>query len=184
LLKGVTPVFKWRALLTCRKPTNTKRDQNRAFFCSDLIIMLAVAEAAALVATTAEILGARTNFGAEPGTPQKSYMLTGANFAIMLFGELVVTDGVVGWLAKTFKKRYVIDPAMEWQRMKTRSTGFLAATALVMSIGFCQILPYLKNSGCITAHAGAEEDWSKTSCPPVPEDITDMLRVGDSYREE
>ena len=40
-------------------------------------------------------------------------MLVLGNFFIMLVGELVVTDGIVGWMARSWKKRYLIDPAKE-----------------------------------------------------------------------
>ena len=94
----------------------------------------------------------------------------------------MVTDGLIGWMARTFSSRYVIDPTMEWQRMKTRGTGFLKRAVIGLSmyfLGWLTILIWI--NGCVTAHIGNEEDWAITSCPAVPLNITEMSRVGESF---
>ena len=134
---------------------------------------------------TAEVLLGRISLGAAPGSPRKSSHLVWMNFAIMLFGELVVSDGIVAWLARTFKKRYVIDPSLEWSRMKTRAQGFLSVAVVFLSVSSCTMMPlFFWNQGCITAYMGEEEEWSITSCPAVPTNITQMLKVGESWRDE
>jgi len=189
LLKGMTPLHGIRSILTtfsCRKnPGETKREENRIQFCSDAIIFLSVSEAAALVICTGEVFFGRVNLGAMPGAPRKASSLSWANFLVMLIGELVVTDGTVGWLARRFKERYLIDPSLEWQRMKLRSQGFLAVSVICISGWSCVFIPaYFRTEGCYTAMVGAEEEWSLTSCPPIPTNISQMLRVDELYEEE
>ena len=153
-------------------------------FCSDAIILLSIGEAAALCICTAEVLLGRINLGASPGSARKSPALIWVNFAIMIFGELVVTDGIVEWLARTFRKRYVIAPSLEWSRMKSRAEGFLVVAVFALSVSSCATMPlYFRNQGCITAFMGEEEEWSVTSCPAVPTKITQMLKVGESWQD-
>jgi len=154
-------------------------------FCSDAIILLKVGEAAALCICTAEVLLGRISLGAAPGSPRNSSYLVWMNFAVMIFGELVVTDGIVEWLARTFRKRYVIAPSLEWSRMKSRAEGFLVVAVFTLSVSSCATMPlYFRNQGCITAFMGEEEEWSVTSCPAVPTKITQMLKVGESWQDE
>jgi len=144
--------------------------------------MLSVSEAAALVVSIAEVM---LNLGAAPGTPNKASSLLWAYLCVMLFGQLVVTDSIVGWLARTFKKRYKIDPALEWSRMKTRSQGFLVAVVICLSLYCCAFIPtFIRGRECYTAVMGEEADWSLTSCPPVPTNVTQMLKVGESWQDE
>ena len=185
MLKGLTPIQEIRTTLTCSKPDDAATGEltgDRVVFCSDAIIMLTVSEAAALVICSAEVLLGRVNLGSVPGAPRKAASLIWSNFAIMLFGELVITDGIVEWLARTFKGRYVIDPSKEWQRMKTRSHGFLVVVVLCLSIYSCQlVLVLFRSQGCFTAYRGQEDEWSVTSCPPVPTNVTQMLAVGENF---
>jgi len=127
------------------------------------------------------------SLGAAPGSRLKSPALIWANFVIMLFGN-VVTDGVVGWLVsskRTFKERYVITPSLEWSRMKTRAFGFRPAAVIILGLTAVMCMPiYFRAIGCTTAFMGDEKEWSVTSCPVVPTDITQMLKVGESWQGE
>ena len=49
----------------------------------------------------------RLNAGGEPGDGELPSNLIIVNLAIMLVCELVVTDGLIGHLARRFKKRYI-----------------------------------------------------------------------------
>jgi hypothetical protein len=191
LLKGMTPV-KWvrnvvrnTLVIETANQLPTRRDENRLAFCSDATIVLSVSEAASLVVSCVEVMLSRVNFGAPPGMPNKSSSLLMINLGVMLFGELVVTDGIAEWVARTFKSRYLIDPSLEWARMKARAQGFLLAIIICLTLWTTLSIPtYFRNTGCITAFVGAEESWSVTSCPPKPTNITQMLVVGESYMEE
>lgn len=135
-----------------------------------------------MIVSTAETILSRVSLGAIPGSPRKALGLIWANFIIMLFGELVVTDSLIGWMARRFTSRYVIDPTIEWQRMKKRGTGFLKIAVFVVAIYFpswCATTIWI--NGCVTAPVGNEEEWAVTSCPAVPLNITEMSRVGDSF---
>ena len=196
LLRGLTPLQSKRRTIACicmtdcnkgKRPGKdgkelTKRDENRIAFCSDAIIISSLGEASALIVSTAETILSRVSLGAIPGSPRKALGLIWANFIIMLFGELVVTDSLIGWMARRFTSRYVIDPTIEWQRMKKRGTGFLKIAVFVVAIYFpawCALTIWI--NGCVTAHVGNEEEWAVTSCPAAPSNITEMSRVGDSF---
>ena len=196
LLRGLTPLQSKRRTIACicmtdcnkgKRPGKdgkelTKRDENRIAFCSDAVIISSLGEASALIVSTAETILSRVSLGAIPGSPRKALGLIWANFIIMLLGELVVTDGLIGWMARRFTSRYVINPTIEWQRMKQRATGFLKIAVFNLSVWFpawCALTIWV--NGCVTAHVGNEEEWAVTSCPAAPSNITEMSRVGDSF---
>jgi hypothetical protein len=208
LLRGVTPVQELRNLL--RKAKNTRdaaiapepegggdsgvgrsitRSEGRnlkEIFCADAVIILSVSEGASLVVATAIASLSRSNMSGEPGGGQVDAVMLWANFAVMVIGEFVVTDGLVGHFARTMVNRYKIDPANEWGRMKKSESG----PAFIRSILFCVSVVLLASvylaggEGCMTAQLGEEAKWALTSCPQVPEDILEFSRVGRDFEEE
>ena len=75
--------------------------------------MLTITEAASLLISSSfwPVMNANPQ---EPGSPSIPVSQTLKSLAIMLVGELVVTDGVVAYISNKSKKRYVVNLAVGW----------------------------------------------------------------------
>jgi hypothetical protein len=76
-------------------------------------------------------------------------------------------------------KRYHNDPALEWSEFKKRSRlAFgIAFVVSVLSASYCSIM---LEGFCYTATG--EDEWNLAICPTKPGNITEMARVGESFR--
>jgi hypothetical protein len=162
----------------------TNDEEPKLLFCSDAVILLSVSEGSTLVSVTAVSYVMRRNIGGGPGAGPINAALVWTNLAIMLVGELVVTDGIMGLLARRFKTRYKLDPANEWGRMRERHSGFLATSMVVISSLTFAAIVFAGRLVCTTTIVGDEDSWADTSCPPPPESITEMARVGGEFVQE
>jgi len=111
-----------------------------------------------------------------PGSRAITVQQSIINLAIMLFGELIVTDSLVAYFARNFS-RYVNDPAREWAgfRKRRRLVFGINATISLVSIFVVAAQPAFM---CYTIWVGEEDaDWVITTCPSPPKNITELVRA-------
>jgi hypothetical protein len=106
------------------------------------------------------------------------------NLAVMLVGELIVTDGIIAYIAR-HSKRYSNDPAHEWQEFRSKKYLVMGIGLTCAAMGSACILQYPVNF-CYTSWLGGkgergELDWVVTSCPEQPKNFTELCAVGESY---
>ena len=85
-------------------------EDTKRVFCAQAIITHSIIETMSLVVCTVMALSLRLNSGGKPGDRKLYSGLILTNLVIMLVGKVVVSDGLVQLIARTFKKRYVMDP--------------------------------------------------------------------------
>jgi hypothetical protein len=157
-------------------------NEQRRKFCSSALVILSIAEGTNMVSSTLYWMLNNSNPGAA-GSNSIPLSQTMTNLAVMLFGELVVTDGIVAYLAHNFE-RYKNDPAEDWAEMKKKKK-LLAGCAVCIACASAVSASSITTSFCYTSWAGeGVEDWVITSCPAFPKNITEMSRVGETFQEE
>jgi hypothetical protein len=117
---------------------------------------------------------------AAPGDPgSKSIPLSQSlfNLAVMLFGEVILTDGIVAYMAR-HSSRYHNDPALEWAEFKKRKRVAIAIAVIAMMLSTAYSTQFLQKL-CYTATG--DDAWNIATCPPPPQNITEMSRVGESF---
>ena len=114
------------------------------------------------------------------------------NFLIQLFGELVVTDGLIGFASSYFTDAFKIDLPLYWAN-RDRNV-YYAAFLMIAFSGFHRFVHLAVNT-CFTAAISNStvvdgevmfevEDWVVQICPPPPEGIEFMSRVGVKFVAE
>ncbi|GMH88760.1 hypothetical protein TrST_g6201 [Triparma strigata] len=157
----------------------TKIETSRQVFCAGVLIMIAVAEAAAIFSSSLFFYALQIN-PAEPGSKALSDGTVIKNFVIMLLGEFVLTDGVLA-VASHFLHRYRNDVAAQWAYFNERR-GFIAAIVVLMNMLTCMMIVWVPLTLCLTSRADENiQDWVLTQCPAMPTNITDMSQVGYSW---
>ncbi|GMI03430.1 hypothetical protein TrVE_jg5912 [Triparma verrucosa] len=161
--------------------TSTKEDRRqwKIQFCETTMHLLMLSEALALLISSYFWLLMRANPG-DPGSPAIPVSQTLTNMGIMLFGELVVTDGIIGYASHKFQ-RYSVDLPLSWSDFKTSRRHRLLYVTVIMSMyASCGVINFPVNL-CYTSLAEDELNWALTSCPAFPKNITEMSRVGELY---
>ena len=113
------------------------------------------------------------------------------NFLIQLFGELVVTDGLIGFASSYFTDAYKIDLPLYWAN---RDRNIYYAAFLLIALFGINNFVFLAVNTCFTAASNSTvvdgevmfevEDWVVQICPPPPKGIEDMSRVGVKFVTE
>jgi len=113
------------------------------------------------------------------------------NFLIQLFGELVVTDGLIGFASSYFTDAYKIDLPLYWAN---RDRNIYYAAFLLIALFGINNFVFLAVNTCFTAASNSTvvdgevmfevEDWVVQICPPPPEGIEFMSRVGVKFVAE
>mmetsp|Transcript_1292 Transcript_1292/g.2880 ORF Transcript_1292/g.2880 Transcript_1292/m.2880 type:complete len:257 (-) Transcript_1292:41-811(-) len=152
-------------------------------FCETAMIMITLSEAAGLLVSSAFWLVMDAN-PSEPGSPKIPTVQILRTLAIMLIGELVITDGIIAYVSNKSKKRYVVDLAAAWHDLVTNRKKLLLAFVAIISMASITILIGLPINMCYTSLADDEANFALTSCPDVPRNITEMSRVSLGYQEE
>jgi len=153
----------------------------RKKFCGVALIHLSLSECTSILASATFWLVGNAN-PAAPGSNAIPADQTLRNLAIMLAGELVLTDGLIAYIGR-HSTRYKLDPVRDWKDFKASKAIFLGSLACITLNISSQIVSVSANNMCLTSWLGEEEmDWVMTSCPPIPRDIHDMVRVGSFYR--
>ena len=147
------------------------------------MIMITISEAAGLLASSAFWLLMDAN-PSEPGSPKIPVAQTLKTLAIMLVGELVVTDGIIAYVSNKFKKRYIVDLAAAWHDLVTNRKKLIWAFVAIVSMVIIPVAINLPTNMCFTSLADNEANFALTSCPAVPKNITEMSRVSLGYQEE
>mmetsp|Transcript_16015 Transcript_16015/g.29987 ORF Transcript_16015/g.29987 Transcript_16015/m.29987 type:complete len:587 (+) Transcript_16015:165-1925(+) len=157
----------------------TKIETSRQVFCAGVLIMIAVAEAAAIFSSSLFFYALQIN-PAEPGSKALSDGTVIKNFVVMLFGEFVLTDAVLA-VASHFLHRYRNDVAAQWAYFNERR-GFITAMVVLMNMMTCMLIVWVPLTLCLTSRADENiQDWVLTQCPAMPTNITDMSQVGYSW---
>mmetsp|Transcript_30093 Transcript_30093/g.59771 ORF Transcript_30093/g.59771 Transcript_30093/m.59771 type:complete len:477 (+) Transcript_30093:633-2063(+) len=198
LLRSRTPIFHYTTMLryyinaafakkTKVVPASSGRpltgmESLRKSLCETAMIMITISEAAGLLASSAFWLVMDAN-PSEPGSPKIPVAQTLKTFAIMLIGELVVTDGIVAYVSNKFKKRYIVDLAAAWHDHVTNRKKLLLAFVAIISMASISTIISLPINMCYTSLADDEANFALTSCPDVPKNITEMSRVSLGYQE-
>ena len=196
-LKGRTPiddtVHNLKSILGVKKSNKvtpvltrgslTGVDSWRRSFCETAMIMLTISEASGLLVSSAFWLLMEAN-PSEPGSSKIPVAQTLKTLAIMLVGELVVTDGIIAYVSNKFKKRYIVDLAVAWHDLVTNRKKLIWAFVAIISMASFTILISLPLNMCFTSLADDESNFALTSCPDVPKNITEMSRVSLGYQEE
>ena len=161
--------------------TNTKEDRQKwkIKFCETTMHLLLLSEALALLVSSYFWLLMKSN-PAEPGSPAIPVSQTLTNMGIMIFGELVVTDGIIGYASHKFE-RYHVDLPLSWNDFKTSRCRRLLYFMIIMSMYASCVVLNLPINMCYTSPADDELNWALTSCPAFPKNITEMSRVGEVY---
>jgi hypothetical protein len=153
------------------------------FFCETVMISITITEAAALLISSLFWLLMDSNPN-EPGSPKIPISQTIFNLAVMLFGELVVTDGIVAYVSNKFEDRYVVDIASAWIDLRTNKRALVRCLVFIMALYSSNIILILPRSLCYTSPLQDEANWALTSCPASPTNITEMVRVSAEYQME
>ena len=142
------------------------------------ILMLGIVEASSIFITTAYSKINRVNFG-PAGGPIVPDSLLFFNLAIMIFGEVILTDGLVAYLSSIWTNRYIIDVSAEWEKRDVFAMRCFCIWVAFSSY-FC--IAGVKTPLCFTSYVGEENllDPILTQCPLLPE-LSDMLSVGAEY---
>ena len=161
--------------------TNTKEDRQKwkIQFCETTMHLLLLSEALALLVSSYFWLLMKSN-PAEPGSPAIPVSQTLTNMGIMIFGELVVTDGIIGYASHKFE-RYHVDLPLSWNDFKTSRCRRLLYFMIIMSMYASCVVLNLPINMCYTSPADDELNWALTSCPAFPKNITEMSRVREVY---
>ncbi|GMH72124.1 hypothetical protein TrRE_jg12783 [Triparma retinervis] len=157
-------------------------EYNLRRFCETCMIVLTISEAAALIVSSTFWLVMNANPG-EPGSEGIPIEQTLLNFGVMLFGELVLTDGIVAYASHKFKNRYCVNLAVAWRACAERRK-YLLVGAMVMYWCFSLVtVQNIPTHMCYTSPANDESNFALTSCPK-PVNITEMTRVSAQYQDE
>ena len=108
----------------------------------------------------------------------------GEALAIMVIGELVVTDGIVAYVSNKFKTRFFVDLAAAWRDLRSKRKGLLWVIVALMSLSSSSTIANLPTNMCYTSPMEHEANWALTSCPMPKTNVTDMQRVSLLYQEE
>ncbi|GMI00037.1 hypothetical protein TrVE_jg14292 [Triparma verrucosa] len=160
----------------------SKKEDRRKWkvqFCETTMHLLMLSETVALLVSSYFWLLMRVNPG-EPGSPAIPVSQTLTNMGIMLFGELVITDGIIGYASHKFQ-RYPVDLPLSWSDFKTSRHHRLLYVTVIMSMYVSCVVIGMPINMCYTSPAEDELNWALTSCPAFPKDITEMSRVGEVY---
>ena len=97
----------------------------------------------------------------------------------MIIREVVVTDSCVAYMSNKF--RYTCDIARSWLELRTdkRRLIYMVISGICSMISLEVVTMF---SLCLTSKIETEDDWTATSCPGIPQNITEMLRVGVTYQ--
>ena len=112
----------------------------------------------------------------EPGSPMIPASQTLKTLAIMLAGELVVTDSAVAYASNKFKKRYIVDVAAAWNDIWTKRRLLWSFVATMTLTATC-ITTKLPLNMRYTSRADDEPNLALTSCPTPPTNVTQITRV-------
>ncbi|GMI15705.1 hypothetical protein TrVE_jg3357 [Triparma verrucosa] len=200
LLQGITP---WDATIgpclnllntnTCMRrkvqpsgvemarQTSTQEDRRKwkIQFCETTMHLLMLSEALSLLASSYFWLLMKSN-PAAPGSAAIPVSQALTNMGIMIFGELVVTDGIIGYASHKFQ-RYPVDLPLSWSDFKTSRRHRLKYFTVIMSMYASTVVITMPTNMCYTSPAEDELNWVLTSCPAFPKNITEMSRVGEVY---
>ncbi|GMI04731.1 hypothetical protein TrRE_jg4416 [Triparma retinervis] len=200
LLKGLAPLDNARSFLGWKtnaqklairqvepieevRVSSTGIETNCQVYCAGVLVIIAIAEAAAIFGSSLLFLVYKIN-PTSVGSEAISTRTVLANFAIMFVGEFILTDGVLAVAAHYWKKRYINDPAFEWSFFRNRY-GFVAALVVMMNMMQSMLCIFLPMALCMTSTAErGVESWVITQCPPFPSNITDLSQVGYSWVQE
>jgi hypothetical protein len=155
--------------------------RHRLAFCSTALILVSLAECSSIFVSSAFWLFSRANPGS-PGSRPIPVSQTLLNIGIMILGELFLTDGIIAYIGR-HSKRYSNDPAGDWAEFRRNKVLLWSVIACIACIAI-PVMMNLPSNMCMTAFVGEEEHWAMTSCPPVPQNITEMAHVGPKWREQ
>mmetsp|Transcript_30094 Transcript_30094/g.59774 ORF Transcript_30094/g.59774 Transcript_30094/m.59774 type:complete len:385 (+) Transcript_30094:633-1787(+) len=133
-------------------------------FCETTMIMITISEAAGLFASSAFWLVMDAN-PSEPGSPKIPAAQTLNTLAIMLVGELVVTDGIIAYMSNKFKERYIVDLAAAWHDLVTNRKKLIWAFVAIVSMVSTSVILNVPVNMCFTSLADDESNFALDLMP-------------------
>ena len=154
------------------------RAESRVRFCVGALLMLNISEATSICISSMFWVVLRLNASAPGARPLPKAQIA-INTFIMVFGEVVITDGAIAWLSSTYKK-YKVDVTKEWAWEKKKYPVFwffVMVSAAFTPLVFIADAPL---EFCITSETldVRLEDWSLSTCPAFPLNISHVERLG------
>jgi hypothetical protein len=157
--------------------------EERREFCGSALVQISIFECTSIFASSGLFLFLSINPG-QPGSRAIPLEQSLVNLAVMLFGELVVTDAIIAYAARRWSSKN--DPIKHFFTLKKRKRllwGIIATEACVLSAS----LLAFPNNFCYTSWRGGGEptgedrEWVLTQCPLPPDTASDLFLVGDYY---
>ena len=123
--------------------------------------------------------------------PSRPLFLSFSNFFIQLFGELVVTDGIIAYASSYFTNTYTIDLPSYWTN---RDKNIYLGAFFMFAFEGGYLFVYNAIYTCLIASSNSSvgddgslvfdvDDWVMQICPQ-PVSIREMLRVGLKFEED
>ena len=150
-------------------------------FCETCMLMLTITEATGLLTSSFFWLLMKANPN-EAGSPAIPDAQTMTSLGIMLFGEIIVTDGAIAYASNKFQGRYVVNLASAWTELTEDGANIIWFLVALVSLMSAFVILNLPTNMCFTSLVLDEENWTLTACPGVPMDIGEMTRVSASYQ--
>lgn len=141
--------------------TTKKKIHQRSVFCATAMIMNTITEASGLVVGSLFWICCKANPSTSDG---RSLNLSQAlsNFAIMLFGELILSDFIVAYTSHFFSSRYIISIANEWEHFRETQNFTKNSFIVIMSLISSAVILQIPMNLCVT---GSTKEWALTQCP-------------------
>lgn len=149
---------------------------DRQHFCASALVIMSITEGTSIFASSAFWMILNVAPGG-PGSSSIPLSQSIVNLAIMLFGELVLTDGIIAYMAR-HSARYRNDPALEWAEYKKRKRLMVGISAVVTVLTTAYTTIPIEGF-CYTATG--DDTWNFATCPAPPQNITELSRVGESF---
>ena len=168
--------------LTSQTSSIKRKAHQRAVFCGTAMIINTITEASGLVVASLFWIGCNANPSQADGDSIEVSQAM-INLAIMLFGELVISDSAVAYISHKFESRYIISIAHEWEGLRDTQRRAVKGIVVIVCLISSGVIMQIPNTLCLTSDMPAEEDWALTQCPEVENrTTTNVMRVDDMYK--
>lgn len=149
--------------------TMQKIKRTQVDFCASAMMILTITEGASVLAIASFMfMGSPLSFDSITSYPERiPRWVVATNYAIMLVGEVFITDGIVTLMSRC--DRYIVDLPLAWQSRNKRAFRFIY---LILALFPLMAYIPIPNSMCLTSKSDVNEhDWILANCPLTPREI-------------